>query len=330
MPRSQAAAKGAKPGFAPFAFLRFVCLRIVHLSTVPVRIALLRLVFAGFASAPDARDEASDRQRPRRGVSFALGSIAFALSGAAAAQDYQPQMDGFNSTMDSMQNVAGNAAVNAAIRRSLNQRSGSTAPDKRALAPRGASTGAASKSSGSVSASAGSTGDLSFRRDPATTERVRAALIAAMAKQSRGAADDFARRSASADYRQRFARVLPAQGLANDNLADVAAYHVAVNWALVHQAPLPSGARLIALRNQLRGSLAQGSNLPELGLQRRQWVADDFLFRALNLSERIDAFARHPEPDTQAQFAIAAREDIRRTLGIDLQNYRFTAQGLVQ
>lgn len=254
---------------------------------------------------------------------FALGSIALVLSGAVAAQDYQPQMDGFNSTMDSMQSVAGTAAVNAAIKRSLSQRSGAPAP--RPQAQRG--VGASKSPAATAGASAA---DLSFRRDPATTERVRAALIAAMAKQSRGVADDFARRSASAEYRQRFARVLPAQGLANDNLADVAAYHVAVNWALVHQAPLPSGARLVALRNQLRGSLAQGSTLPELAPQRRQWVADDFLFRALNLSERIDAFARRPEPDTQAQFARAAREDIRRTLGIDLQNYRFTAQGLVQ
>lgn len=305
MPRLQAAAKGAKPGFAPFAFLRHG--------------------FAAVAWFRRARLGACDGSRDRRhGLGVALGSIALALSGAVAAQDYQPQMDGFNSTMDSMQSVAGTAAVNAAIKRSLSQRSGAAAPAQRPSAQRGAG---ASKS---PAAATGSTADLSFRRDPATTERVRAALIAAMAKQSRGVADDFARRSASAEYRQRFARVLPAQGLANDNLADVAAYHVAVNWALVHQAPLPSGARLIALRNQLRGSLAQGSTLPELAPQRRQWVADDFLFRALNLSERIDAFARRPEPDTQAQFARAAREDIRRTLGIDLQNYRFTAQGLVQ
>lgn len=300
MPRSQAVAKGAKPGFAPFAFLRYG--------------------FSCFVSIPRDRGDACGAcdtgKQQRRGVHFALGAIALALGGAVAAQDYQPQMDGFNSTMDSMQSVAGTAAVNAAIKRSLSQRSGAAA-SKSPVAPAPAVAGTHAA-------------DLSFRRDPATTERVRAALIAAMAKQSRGVADDFARRSASADYRQRFARVLPAQGLANDNLADVAAYHVAVNWALVHQAPLPSGARLIALRNQLRGSLAQGSTLPELAPQRRQWVADDFLFRALNLSERIDAFARRPEPDTQAQFARAAREDIRRTLGIDLQNYRFTAQGLVQ
>ncbi|ALN83553.1 hypothetical protein LC55x_0248 [Lysobacter capsici] len=305
MPGLQAVAKGAKPGFAPFAFLRHGF----------AAVAWFRRVRVGTC------DVGRDR---RQGLGFALGSITLALSGAVAAQDYQPQMDGFNSTMDSMQSVAGTAAVNAAIKRSLSQRSGAAAPAQRPSAQRSAS---ASKS---PAAATGSTADLSFRRDPATTERVRAALIAAMAKQSRGVADDFARRSASAEYRQRFARVLPAQGLANDNLVDVAAYHVAVNWALVHQAPLPSGARLIALRNQLRGSLAQGSTLPELAPQRRQWVADDFLFRALNLSERIDAFARRPEPDTQAQFARAAREDIRRTLGIDLQNYRFTAQGLVQ
>ncbi|WP_343123601.1 DUF6683 family protein [Lysobacter sp. Root690] len=306
MPRSQAVAKGAKLGFAPFAFLRYG--------------------FAAVASFARARVDARDATHDRGcGVRFALGSIALVLSGAVAAQDYQPQMDGFNSTMDSMQSVAGTAAVNAAIKRSLSQRSGAAAPAPRPQVQRGVG---ASKSP--AAAAGASTADLSFRRDPTTTERVRAALIAAMAKQSRGVADDFARRSASAEYRQRFARVLPAQGLANDNLADVAAYHVAVNWALAHQAPLPSGARLVALRNQLRGSLAQGSTLPELAPQRRQWVADDFLFRALNLSERIDAFARRPEPDTQAQFARAAREDIRRTLGIDLQNYRFTAQGLVQ
>lgn len=320
MPRSQAAAKGAKPGFAPFAFLRH---------------GFARLVLMRRDSLRRDHGDACNTGKQRRVVRVVLGAIALALGGTVAAQDYQPQMDGFNSTMQSMQNVAGTAAVNAAIRRSLSQRTGagtSSTPARRASPTHGANASAstASTTAASASASTSAAADLSFRRDPATTERVRAALIAAMAKQSRGVADDFARRSAGADYRQRFARVLPAQGLANDNLADVAAYHVAVNWALVHQAPLPSGARLIALRNQLRGSLAQGSTLPELAPQRRQWVADDFLFRALNLSERIDAFARHPEPDTQAQFARAAREDIRRTLGIDLQNYRFTAQGLVQ
>ncbi|MEH6422520.1 DUF6683 family protein, partial [Pseudomonas sp. CGJS7] len=166
--------------------------------------------------------------------------------------------------------------------------------------------------------------------DPATTERVRAALIAAMRQQSREVADDFARRSAGADYRNRFARTLPGQGLSNDNLADVAAYHIAVNWALVHRAPMPGGKALQALREQMRTSFADNGVLAKLAPQQRQWVADDFLFRSLNLAEKVDGFARKPEPDTQALFARGAREDIRRTLGLDLQGYRFTASGLVQ
>ncbi|QWP77873.1 hypothetical protein J5226_05565 [Lysobacter sp. K5869] len=242
-------------------------------------------------------------------------AAAIALLGACApagAQDYQPYMDSFNSTMTSMQNTAGTAAVNAAINRSLSQRGKSAAP---AAKP---------------AAKAAATADLSFRRDPATTERVRAALIAAMGKQSRGVADDFARRSGGADYRRRFAATLPARGLSNDNLADVAAYHVAVNWALVHQAALPSAASLRALREQMRGSFADNGVLAQLAPAQRQWVADDFLFRSLNLDEKVEQFARAPDPQTQAAFARAAREDIRRTLGLDLQDYRFTAAGLVR
>lgn len=112
MPGLQAVAKGAKPGFAPFAFLRHG--------------------FAAVAWFRRVRVGACDGGRDRRqGLGFALGSIALALSGAVAAQDYQPQMDGFNSTMDSMQSVAGTAAVNAAIKRSLSQRSGAAAPAQR-------------------------------------------------------------------------------------------------------------------------------------------------------------------------------------------------------
>lgn len=239
---------------------------------------------------------------------------AVALLGACApawAQDYQPYMDSFNSTMTSMQNTAGTAAVNAAINRSLSQR--------------GRDAAAASKPATKPAAA-----DLSFRRDPATTERVRAALIAAMARQSRGVADDFARRSGGAEYRRRFAATLPTRGLSNDNLADVAAYHVAVNWALVHQAPLPAAPALRALREQMRGSFADNGVLAQLAPAQRQWVADDFLFRSLNLDEKLAQFARAPDPQTQAAFARAAREDIRRTLGLDLQEYRFGAGGLTR
>ncbi|MGH8081509.1 MAG: DUF6683 family protein [Lysobacter sp.] len=235
-------------------------------------------------------------------------ALAAASSGLAVAQDYQPQMDAFNSSMQSMQNVAGTAAVNAAINRSLSKR--------------------AAGSSGS--AAAAQAAELSFRRDPATTERVRGALIAAMSQQSKGVADDFARRSAGVDYRQRFARTLPGRGLSNDNLADIAAYHVAVNWALVHQAPMPGGKALLALRDQMRGSFSHNGVLAKLAPAQRQWVADDFLFRSLNLAEKLDGFARKPEPEIQGLFARGAREDIRRTLGIDLQAYRFTERGLVQ
>jgi len=237
----------------------------------------------------------------------------------AASQDYQPYMDSFNSTMTSMQNTAGTAAVNAAINRSLSQRQGAAAAAKPATA---ANTHAGARKATHA--------DLSFRRDPATTERVRAALIAAMAKQSRGVADDFARRSGAAEYRRRFAATLPARGLSNDNLADVAAYHVAVNWALVHQAPLPSAQALRALREQMRGSFADNGVLAQLAPAQRQWVADDFLFRSLNLDEKLAQFARAPDAQTQAAFARAAREDIRRTLGLDLQDYRFTAGGLAR
>ncbi|MFK3650206.1 DUF6683 family protein [Lysobacter enzymogenes] len=233
----------------------------------------------------------------------------------AAAQDYQPYMDSFNSSMNAMQNTAGTAAVNAAINRSLSQRNSAAAAAKPTTAKAGAKAAQA---------------DLSFRRDPATTERVRAALIAAMGKQSRGVAEDFARRSGGADYRRRFAATLPARGLSNDNLADVAAYHVAVNWALVHQAPLPSAQSLRALREQMRGSFADNGVLARLAPAQRQWVADDFLFRALNLDEKLEQFARAPDPQTQAAFARAAREDIRRTLGLDLQDYRFGATGLAR
>jgi hypothetical protein len=238
--------------------------------------------------------------------------LALAPVSAALAQDYQPQMDAFNSSMQSMQNIAGTAAVNSAINRSLSKRA------------------AASTTTSSAGQAAKAAAELSFRRDPVTTERVRAALIAAMRQQSKTVADDFARRSAGADYRQRFVRTLPGQGLSNDNLADVAAYHVAVNWALVHQAPMPGGKALLALRNQMRGSFADNGILAKLAPEQRQWVADDFLFRSLNLSEKLDGFARKPEPQTQSLFARGAREDIRRTLGIDLQGYRFTANGLVQ
>ncbi|QQP94670.1 hypothetical protein JHW38_15580 [Lysobacter enzymogenes] len=223
-------------------------------------------------------------------------------------------MDSFNSSMNAMQNTAGTAAVNAAINRSLSQRN---------------SAAAAAKPAAKASAKAAQA-DLSFRRDPATTERVRAALIAAMGKQSRGVAEDFARRSGGADYRRRFAAALPARGLSNDNLADVAAYHVAVNWALVHQAPLPSAQSLRALREQMRGSFADNGVLARLAPAQRQWVADDFLFRSLNLDEKLEQFARAPDPQTQAAFARAAREDIRRTLGLDLQDYRFGAAGLAR
>lgn len=275
-PRYPRLKKGAKPGFAPFAFVR-----------------------------------------PWRSPARAVPALACALSmsaGAAFAQDYQPQMDAFNSSMQSMQNVAGTAAVNAAINRSLSKRGSASV----------ASAGSAKPAAAKAAA------ELAFRRDPATTERVRAALIAAMRQQSKTVADDFARRSAGADYRQRFARTLPGQGLSNDNLADIAAYHVAVNWALVHQAPMPAGKALLALRNQMRGSFADNGVLAKLAPDQRQWVADDFLFRSLNLAEKVDGFARKPEPQTQTLFAQAAREDIRRTLGIDLQGYRFTAEGLVR
>lgn len=244
-------------------------------------------------------------------VSAAIFSAAMT---PASAQDYQPYMDSFNSNMQSMQNTAGTAAVNAAINRSLSRR-GDDAKTAPATKPAAAAKAAA---------------DLSFRRDPATTERVRAALIAAMGKQSRGVADDFARRSAGADYRRRFAATLPARGLSNDNLADVAAYHVAVNWALVHQAPLPSAQSLRALREQMRGSFADNGVLARLAPAQRQWVADDFLFRSLNLDEKLELFARVPDPQTQAAFARAAREDVRRTLGLDLQDYRFSASGLTR
>lgn len=253
-----------------------------------------------------------------RPVSARARRIALlALLGACApagAQDYQPYMDSFNSTMNSMQNTAGTAAVNAAINRSLSQRGNRAAP---AVKP-------------AKQAAAAAATDLSFRRDPATTERVRAALIAAMGKQSRSVADDFARRSGGADYRRRFAATLPARGLSNDNLADIAAYHVAVNWALVHQAPLPSAAALRALREQMRGSFADNGAFARWAPAQRQWVADDFLFRSLNLDEKVEQFARAPDPQTQAAFARAAREDIRRSLGLDLQDYRFSAAGLVR
>lgn len=288
---------GAKPrGFAPFAFVR-------------------QGFFVAKASATQFAAVA-----PPRTAGRARGVLALALLGASAlaapawAQDYQPYMDSFNSNMQSMQTTAGTAAVNAAINRSLSQRGKSSAP-----APKPA-----------AKAAAPAPADLSFHRDPATTERVRAALIAAMGKQSRSVADDFARRSAGADYRRRFAAALPARGLSNDNLADVAAYHVAVNWALVHQAPLPSAQSLRALREQMRGAFADNGVLARLAPAQRQWVADDFLFRSLNLDEKLEQFARAPDPQTQAAFARAAREDVRRTLGLDLQEYRFTAGGLTR
>ncbi|WP_343225428.1 DUF6683 family protein [Lysobacter enzymogenes] len=265
----------------------------------------------------------SEGAKPRGFAPFAflrcarsrLAVVALCVAASPAmAQDYQPYMDSFNSSMNAMQNTAGTAAVNAAINRSLSQRN---------------SAAAAAKPAAKASAKAAQA-DLSFRRDPATTERVRAALIAAMGKQSRGVAEDFARRSGGADYRRRFAAALPARGLSNDNLADVAAYHVAVNWALVHQAPLPSAQSLRALREQMRGSFADNGVLARLAPAQRQWVADDFLFRSLNLDEKLEQFARAPDPQTQAAFARAAREDIRRTLGLDLQDYRFGAAGLAR
>lgn len=274
--------EGAKPGFAPFSFLR-------------------PAVFA---------------------MPWALVAALSALSaGAARAQDYQPHMDAFNASMQTTQQMAGTAAMNAAIKRSLAQRRAAAASSARA---------AGTVATPRAPAAAVNTAGLSFRRDAATTERVRTALIAAMRRQNPGVAEAFARRSAGADYRQRFARTLPGQGLSNDNLADVAAYHVAVNWALVHRAPMPQGRSLQALRDQMRGSFSDNGVLARLAPAQRQWVADDFLFRSLNLAEKVDAFARAPQPATQSQFAQAAREDIRRSLGIDLQAYRFTEAGLAQ
>ncbi len=295
--------EGAKPrGFAPFAFLR-LAIRAAIAATTSTTLCM--------ATRPVTILSAAATAHARR-------IAAVALLGACApawAQDYQPHMDSFNSSMTSMQNTAGTAAVNAAINRSLSQRSRDAATTSRPASKPATKPAAA---------------DLSFRRDAATTERVRAALIAAMAKQSRGVADDFARRSGGADYRRRFAATLPARGLSNDNLADVAAYHVAVNWALVHQAPLPSAPALRALREQMRGSFADNGVLVQLAPAQRQWVADDFLFRSLNLDEKLAQFARAPDPQTQAAFARAAREDIRRTLGLDLQDYRFSAGGLTR
>ena len=215
-----------------------------------------------------------------------------------------------------MQSIAGNAAVNQSINRSLQQRSRQSAPAAAARAP------------------ASRTGDtqrpiaLTFRRDDNVTAQVRKRLIDAMRQRSAAVADDFARKSATSSYRDRFEHQLAREGLSNANLADVAAYHVAVNWAVVHRTAVPRGAGLTALRDQLRASFAQDAKLGGLNEKQRQWLADDMLFRSLNLSDRLDEFARSPDPETQALFSRGAREDVRQSLGLDLQTYRFTAAGL--
>lgn len=238
--------------------------------------------------------------------------VAFALLGfapGATAQD-DMYMDAFNDAGSIISDIAGNAAVGKSIENEVRRRQGQRAHVEVATLP---------PDIGRL---------LSFRRDPRITEQVRASIAANIRRQNPEAADNFVQTSRRFDLQRTLAR----EGLTPGSLVDAATYAVGVYWAAVHRTTrLPTGKPLRALRRQMAAALLRDrpERLRGVSDAKKQRYADDMLIRAQMMASILADYARAPNPDEQAQIAASAREQMLKTMGLDLARFRLTDEGLV-
>lgn len=234
-----------------------------------------------------------------------------ASAGSAAAQD-DIHMGAFNDAGSIISDIAGNAAVGKSIENELRRRQDE--------APKVAAASRAPSDIGQL---------LSFRRDPRITEQVRAAIASDIRRGNPEAAEHFLKVSRRFDIQGALAR----EGLTPGSLVDVATYMVGVYWAAAHGTTrVPTGKPLRALRKQMAAALLrdQPERLRGVSDERKQRYADEMLIRAQMMASILADYARTPNPAEQAQIAKGAREQVRKTIGLDLLQYRLTEEGLVR
>lgn len=238
---------------------------------------------------------------------------------SAAAQD----MGAFNDAGRIMVDTAGNAAVGRAIADSVKSRGSLKSRD-----PSRRSSASAASASGIDAKAHDSRRQLAFARNPRVTEQVRTVLIAKMRASNPEYAARFDAQTRAPGFRGRLASAVAGKGLDDRNLADVAAYLVGLNWAVVHASDTPRTDAFVALRDQVRPSMEAQIRAQHLSDSQKQFVADDMLFRAYMLTDAVTRARAQGDGETMQALARGARTSIRETMGIDLGAYRLTQAGL--
>lgn len=225
-----------------------------------------------------------------------LGAVAAPL--AAHAQD-DAYMGQFNHAGRVISDIAGNAAVGQSIK----NRTGRSQDDD-------ARPGEA---------------DLTFRRYPKVTQLAREEIAAQTRKKSPEAARQFLHDTQHYDI----AATLRRAGLSPNTLADAAAYHVGVYWAAVHQrAERPGPGQMQGLRRQMV-EVMRRRKPAALTEGVRQSIADELMLRAYSTEQMLRLLARQPDAQQAALVSRAARQQVQRTMGLDLADYDLTSAGLV-
>ncbi|MCK0094280.1 hypothetical protein MWU60_01750 [Yoonia sp. F2084L] len=238
-------------------------------------------------------------------------AVIFASAQTPAHAQY---MDMFNSSNMAGTNIAGTAAVNAAIGKSANIASRNTetedwvAPADRAQ----------------QYTPIRYTVDHSVRVGVVKTYIDRARRIDAA--EGAALAQVFATRDMFGETRQTFR----AYGLDMDDLGDVVTAFWAVNWGAVHQSGRPSRAQVRGLQTQIHRTLA-GSQMSNrnssAGLQQ---IADDMLVRMILIDGAVEQGLREGNAAQLQAVGSHVRQSTLLQMGFDLGMLNLTSDGFVR
>lgn len=251
-------------------------------------------------------------------------AIIAASPSMVRAQDFLPMAE--DSAMLA-RSYAGSAAVASAMNRYARDRAGrTTPPSRRGDTPRTRQTPPTpSQGQGQLP----NTG-LNFTRNAAVTRDVNRRLATAMARPGRGIdADALTRALDTGRLQGEFGRLLREFGMSPDNLADVVAGYLIINWEVANEtSSRPFSRGYAVVRRDVASALTASAATRQLNDIQKQEYADALIATSMLTVEGRRQLLRSSDTAAQQSLRNAARNSALQ-LGLDTSAMRLTNAGFV-
>lgn len=216
---------------------------------------------------------------------------------------------------------AGGAAVASAMNSYARERAGRTAPRTE-----GGRRSPAAAPSAPITAS--QRASLNFARDAEVTRNVNQRLAASMTRPGSGIdAAALTRALDTGRLQGEFGRLLREFGMSPDNLADVVAGYLIINWEVANETDSrPYSRGYTAVRDDVAAALAASGATQRLSAAQKQEFADALIATAMLTVEGRRQLLRSDDTAAKQRLRDAARSGARQ-LGVDVTAVRLTNAG---